>query len=97
MDYTSGPYPVTFPAGVTSVTFDVPITDDSILEGNENFILTIDQSSLPTGVIRGDPDETTVTIVDDDSKQFLQYMCTYQKINVLNFVHHKTQLDNKYY
>ena len=68
MDYNSGPYPVTFPAGVTSVTFDVPITDDNILEGNENFTLTIDQSSLPTNVNRGDPDEAIVTIVDDDCK-----------------------------
>ena len=66
MDYNSGPYPVTIPAGETSVTFDVPITDDNILEGNENFMLTIDQSSLPTGVIRGDPSESTVTIVEDN-------------------------------
>jgi len=69
MDYYSGPYPVTFPAGVTSVTFDIPMWDDNILEGNENFMLTIDQSSLPTGVSPGDPDETAVTIVDDDRKQ----------------------------
>jgi len=68
MDYNSGPYYVTFPAGVTSVTFDVPITDDSILESNENFMLTINQPSLPTGVSPGDPSEATVTIVDDDGK-----------------------------
>jgi len=68
VDYTSGPYPVLFPAGETSVTFDVPITDDSLLEGNENFMLTIDQPSLPTGVTRGDPSEATVTIVDNDGK-----------------------------
>ena len=67
MDYTSGPYSVTFLAGETSATFDVPITDDSLLEGNENFMLTIDPS-LPTGVRRGDPSEATVTIVDDDRK-----------------------------
>jgi len=71
VDYNSGPYPVTFPAGVTSVTFDVPITDDSILEGNENFMLTVDQSSLSTGVSRGDPSEATVTIVDNDGKEFI--------------------------
>ena len=68
MDYTSGPYPVLFRAGETSVTFDVPITDDSILEDNENFMLTIDQSSLPGYVFCGNPDEATVTIVDDDRK-----------------------------
>jgi len=68
VDYNSGPYPVTFPAGVTSVTFDIPINDDSILEDNENFMLTIDQPSLPEGVIVDEPDETTVTIVDNDGK-----------------------------
>ena len=33
MDYTSGPYTVTFPAGVTLITFSIPINDDQILEG----------------------------------------------------------------
>ena len=68
MDYTSGPYTVTFPAGQTTATFDVPIIDDNIFEGNENFILTIDGTSLPTGVTASSPDEATVTIVDDDRK-----------------------------
>jgi len=68
MDYDSGPYPVTFLAGVTSVTFDVPIHDDSILEKNENFMLTINLSTLPTYVTVGDPGSATVTIVDDDCK-----------------------------
>jgi len=68
VDYNSGPCPITFPAGVTSVTFDVPIIDDNILEGNENFMLTIDQSSLPTGINRSYPGSGTVTIVDNDGK-----------------------------
>ena len=68
MDYDSGPYTVTFPAGVTRMPFDVPITDDMILEGNENFMLTINATSLPSGVMRGTPGEATVTIVDDDRK-----------------------------
>ena len=53
---------------MTSVPFDVPITDDLIREDDENFTLTIDPS-LPTGVSVGTPDEATVTIVDDDCKQ----------------------------
>ena len=68
MDYTSGPYTVTFAAGQTTATFDVPINDDNIYEGNEDFILNIDGASLPTGVTAGSPDEATVTIVDDDGK-----------------------------
>ena len=67
MDYTSGPYTVTFPAGSTTATFNVPITEDMILEGLENFTLTIN-SSLPDGVTRGTPSEATVNIVDNDSK-----------------------------
>ena len=69
MDYTSGPYTVTFSAGQTTATFDVPINDDNILEDNENFILTISPSSLPNNVTVSDPDEATVTIVDDDGKK----------------------------
>ena len=52
---------------MTSVPFDIPITDDIIFEGNESFTLTIDPS-LPTFVSVGTPDEATVTIVDDDRK-----------------------------
>ena len=71
MDYTSGPYTVTFPAGQTTATFDVPMIDDDILEGNENFMLTIDETSLPDRVTRGSPGEATVTIVDDDGKEIV--------------------------
>ena len=67
MDYTSGPYSVTFPAGVTSVLFNISINDDNIFEENENFTLTIN-SSLSTVVMVGDPGEATVTIVDNDCK-----------------------------
>ena len=68
VDYTSGPYTVTFVAGETTGTFDVPINDDNILESNEDFILTINEISLPSNVICGSPVEATVIIVDDDRK-----------------------------
>ena len=68
MDYTSGPYTVTFAAGSTTATFDVPINDDTIPESSEDFILTIDDISLPSGVTVGSPGEATVTIVDNDGK-----------------------------
>jgi len=69
VDYDSGPYTVTFPAGVTSVPFNVPIKDDNILENNEDFTLTIMRSSaLPDGVTRGSTSQATITIVDDDGK-----------------------------
>ena len=70
MDYDSGPYTVTFPAGMTSASFDIPIINDTIFEGNETFMLTIDPASLLTNVdvTVGSPDQATVTIVDDDGK-----------------------------
>ena len=68
MDYTSGPYSVTFPANVTRVEFSISINNDTLFENNENFTLSINSSSLPTGVMVGDPGEATVTIVDDDGK-----------------------------
>jgi len=66
VDYDSGPYSVTFTAGVTSATFEVPINDDNIFENAENFTVTIVMAGLPTGVTRGDPASATVNIVDND-------------------------------
>ena len=67
MDYTSGPYSVILPPGVMSVPFNISVNDDNIFEDNKNFILTIN-SSLPTGVMSGNPDQATVIIVDNDCK-----------------------------
>ena len=53
---------------MTNVSLDIPINDDSILEDNKNFILTIDPSSLPTGITVGNPGQGIVTIVDNDGK-----------------------------
>ena len=66
VDYDSGPFDITFPAGETLAVFNVTINDDNIVEGNENFTLSIDPSSLPNGVTVVNPVQTTVTIVDDD-------------------------------
>ena len=70
MDYTSGPYTVTFPAGQTNATFNIPINDDNnFFEGAiENFMLIIISSLLPNGVVVGHPIRATVIIVDDDGK-----------------------------
>ena len=68
VDYDSGPYAVTFPAGEKSVSLRISINDDNIFEHNENFVLTINESSLPTGVYNDSLNETIVTIVDNDGK-----------------------------
>ena len=53
---------------MTSVSFDVPIINDNVLEDNKNFILTIRSSSLPDRVTRGTLGQATITIVDNDGK-----------------------------
>ena len=70
MDYDSGPYTVTFPAGQTTATFNVPITADNVFEGTENFMLTIDSSLLPTGLTVGDPGQATVTITEEGKEVY---------------------------
>lgn len=59
---------MTFPAGMTEVSFNITIIDDTTLEYNETFFLTILQSSLPSDVATGLPFQATMIIVDDDGK-----------------------------
>ena len=66
IDYDSGPFDITFPAGETLAVFNVSINDDNIVEDNENFTLVINPSSLPNGVTVVNPNQTTVNITDND-------------------------------
>ena len=68
IDYKSGPYSVMFSNGSTIALFDVSITNDNILEVDEEFVLTIDQFSLLDNVKARDPTSSTVTIVDNEGK-----------------------------
>jgi len=68
---------------VTSVSFDVPINDDNICEGNENFNLDINLSSPPDGLTVGDPGSATVTVMDDEGKHLakkIQFLICYKTI-----------------
>ena len=80
-DHEPGPYSFTIPAGETFFPVSISITDDDIVEGNETFILTIDDDSLPNRVmLRQQCSIMDVTIVDDDSELCFTevlYMCTY--------------------
>ena len=67
-DYISGPYNVTIPAGDTSASFDISITDDGLVEDDESFRVAITSESLPYLVSRGNPGVAMVTIVSDDGK-----------------------------
>ena len=52
------------PAGATGVSFNVSITDDETLEGNEHFTLSINSFHLPNITVTNH--QATVTIVDND-------------------------------
>ena len=67
-DYTPGPYIVIIPAGHTSVSFDISMTDDGVVEEDEVFRLAIAPESLPYLVSRGNPGIAMVTIVSDDGE-----------------------------
>ena len=73
VDYTAGPYDVTIAAGETSVSFNVPITDDNTLELDETFTLNVNPSLLPAQVTVGSTGASTVTITNDDSKLSLYH------------------------
>ena len=53
---------------MTIASLDVSLTEDSVLENNETFTLTINASMLPRYVITDGYSQATVTIVDDDSE-----------------------------
>ena len=63
VDYNSGPYTVKFPVGMITASFNVSITKDNISEGNENFHLMINSSTLPNGVTVDATGDTSITIV----------------------------------
>ena len=58
---------------MTSATFDIPIINDIIHEGNKSFTLTIVSSSLPSRVSRGSLNMVSVTIVDTIGELMLVY------------------------
>ena len=63
-DFTAPAATFTFPAGETSAMVSVTILDDSILEGTEEFTLTL---GAGTGYTVGTQASTTVTINDQDT------------------------------
>ena len=67
-DY-SGLYEVelTFGPAIDSVMYQIPITNDEILEAEESFTVSLTVPSTERGVVVGQP-SATVGITDDDSK-----------------------------
>jgi hypothetical protein len=63
-DYAAVNQTVTFPAGQTSKTVSIPITDDSTVESSETVLLSLSNPS--TGASLGSPRTATLTITDND-------------------------------
>ena len=61
-------YIVTFPAGTSRSSFDIPIHNDTVSETDESFRITIMEVSLPFGTKLGDNNTTDVVIEDNDSE-----------------------------
>ena len=74
-DYDSGPFNITIPAGETLAVFNIPINDDDLIEGNENFTLSINASLLPSNVVIVNPVQIKVTIFDDDCELKNMHVC----------------------
>ena len=67
-DYTAVSGTLTFAAGETSKTINIPITDDLQAEANESFNLILD--SVTGGGNLSEPRTASITIVDNDSNNF---------------------------
>ena len=70
IDYEVGPYYVTIPKGTMSADYCINITNDEVLEHDEVFIIHINKTALHPDVVLVEPDEATVTIMDDECKQY---------------------------
>ena len=92
MDYGSGPYEVTFIAGKTQASFNVSLTDDNVFESNENFMITIDPSSLLNNVTVGDRKRVTVIIMDNDGNYFVLNVCMHRLVNLLLYFIYKVNI-----
>ena len=54
---------------MTSVAFDILINNDAVAdEGGESFTIILNSSSLPTGIMVGNPSLASVVIFDDECK-----------------------------
>ena len=69
-DYSNAVTTLSFGAEDRTKDVTIAITDDSLVEGNETFTVSIATDSLPPGFTLGNV-TTTVTITDNDSAQLL--------------------------
>ena len=66
-DYTSAETDLTFTPESSRLCVNIPITNDTVVEGNETFTVTV--TSNDTTVQTGPNSNSTVTIIDNDGRQ----------------------------
>jgi hypothetical protein len=77
-DYQTTTGTLTFLAGQTSKTIDIPLNPDTVNEDDETFAVTL---SGNTNSALGAPHQATVTIVDDDSAGTLEFSSQRYDVN----------------
>ena len=77
-DYTNTHDTLDFLAGETSHTIDIPLNPDAVIEGDEDFTISL---SNPSGAVVGDPDTATVNIADDDTAGTLNFSALRYDVN----------------
>ena len=95
VDYTSTPIIVTFAAGATNTTINIPVTSDTMVEESEAFGLSFTiPSSLSHQVIPGNITAATGNITDDSKMPgviiiiqmlfccMFSYYCVVQSFNI---------------
>ena len=74
-DYEKGPYYVTIYKGGMSADYCINITNDEYLEDDEAFVIVVNETALQPDVVLMQPDNATVTIMDDECKQYKNGTC----------------------
>ena len=85
-DYTTGPYSVTISTGMTTTPYNIVVTDDNLLENSETFAILLNPISLPSGVIVGDINQATVTIINDDGEQRCYYIERFLQVKIIRMI-----------
>ena len=73
---------ITFAAGETSKTVNVPLIDDAFNEGDETFNVTLGNA---TGAVLGSPSSATVTILDNETSSAVTLFAVTAANNLVRF------------
>jgi hypothetical protein len=77
-DYVDTHGTLTFTAGQSSQTIDIPLNPDDVIEDDEAFSIALSNES---GLQLGDPHDATVTIHDDDGTGTLEFSALRYDVN----------------